>query len=108
MHLHIFVAATARIARPLDTIPDSKLDHLKLALNVIHVKVLASDVGFPISVYGTVLMRDDLDFKSIYLFQRGRDNCQVINSPVGTDPSNQATRRQVIHLVYTHTSDIFL
>ncbi|RCV41300.1 hypothetical protein SETIT_9G124700v2 [Setaria italica] len=73
--------STARIARPLDTIPDSELDHLKLALNVIHVKVLASDVGFPISAYGTVLMRDDLDFKCIYLFQPGRDNCQVINSP---------------------------
>ncbi|CAL4935482.1 unnamed protein product [Urochloa decumbens] len=73
--------STARIARPLDTIPESKLDQLKLALNVIHVKVLASDVGFPVRVYGTVLMRDGLDFKCIYLFQRDRDNCQVISSP---------------------------
>ncbi|CAL4935487.1 unnamed protein product [Urochloa decumbens] len=73
--------STARIARPLDTIPDSELDHLKLALNIIHLKVLASDVGFPVRVYGTVLMRDELDFKCIYLFQRDRDNCQVINSP---------------------------
>ncbi|CAL4943943.1 unnamed protein product [Urochloa decumbens] len=74
--------STARIARPLDTIPDSKLDRLRLALNVIHVKVLASDVGFrPVRVYGTVLMRDGLDFKCIYLFQRDRDNCQVISSP---------------------------
>ncbi|CAL4918600.1 unnamed protein product [Urochloa decumbens] len=73
--------STARIARPLDTIPDSKLDQLRLALNVIHVKVLASDVGFPVRVYGTVLMRDGLDFKCIYLFQRDRDNCQVISSP---------------------------
>ncbi|CAN6292189.1 unnamed protein product [Urochloa humidicola] len=73
--------STARIARPLDTIADSELDDLKLALNIIHVKVLASDVGFPVRVYGTVLMRDELDFKCIYLFQRDRDNCQVISSP---------------------------
>nr|CAB3493549.1 unnamed protein product [Digitaria exilis] len=73
--------STDRIARPLHTIPDSELDYLRLALGVIHLKVLASDVGFPVSVYGTVLMRDDLDFKCIYLFQRDRDNCQVINAP---------------------------
>uniref|UniRef100_A0A453NBN0 DUF6598 domain-containing protein n=1 Tax=Aegilops tauschii subsp. strangulata TaxID=200361 RepID=A0A453NBN0_AEGTS len=66
---------------PLDEIPESRLDCLMIALNVIHVKVLASDVGFPISVFGNMLMRDDLDFKCIYLFQRDRDNCQVISSP---------------------------
>ncbi|RLN16899.1 hypothetical protein C2845_PM02G01390 [Panicum miliaceum] len=37
----------ARIALPLDTIPDSERDDLDLALNIIHLKVLASDVGFP-------------------------------------------------------------
>ncbi|CAL4918601.1 unnamed protein product [Urochloa decumbens] len=85
--------STARIARPLDTIPDSELDHLKLALNVIHVKVLASDdVGFPVRVFGTVLMRDELDFKCIYLFQRDRDNCQVISSPVSVNPSSSMAR----------------
>ncbi|TVU45479.1 hypothetical protein EJB05_04968, partial [Eragrostis curvula] len=73
--------ATTRIARPLDTIPESKRNFLELALSVLYVKVLASDIGFPISVFGTILMRDDLDFKSIYLFKRDRDNCQVISSP---------------------------
>ncbi|XBH77177.1 hypothetical protein VPH35_103689 [Triticum aestivum] len=73
--------STARFSRPLDEIPESQLDSLMLALNVIHVKVLASDLGFPVSVFGNVLMKDDLDFKCIYLFQRDRDNCQVINSP---------------------------
>ncbi|RLN40280.1 hypothetical protein C2845_PM01G31110 [Panicum miliaceum] len=73
--------STARIARPLDTIPDSERDNLDLALKIIHLKVLASDVGFPVSVFGTVLMRDDVDFKCIYLFQRDRENCQVISSP---------------------------
>ncbi|XBH61549.1 hypothetical protein VPH35_115964 [Triticum aestivum] len=73
--------STARFSRSLDEIPESQLDSLILALNVIHVKVLASDVGFPVSVFGNVLMRDDLNFKCIYLFQRDRDNCQVINSP---------------------------
>jgi len=37
----------------------------------------------PVSVFGTVLMRDDLDFKCIYLFQRDRENWQVISSPIG-------------------------
>ncbi|XBH61556.1 hypothetical protein VPH35_115968 [Triticum aestivum] len=73
--------STARFSRPLDEIPESRLDCLMIALNVIHMKVLASDVGFPISVFGNILMRDDLDFKCIYLFQRDRDNCQVISSP---------------------------
>ncbi|KAJ1268014.1 hypothetical protein BS78_07G104400 [Paspalum vaginatum] len=73
--------STDRVARQLDTIPESERDNLQLALNVLHLKVLASDVGFPISVYGTVLMRDELDFKCIYLFQRDRDNCQVISAP---------------------------
>ncbi|WVZ66140.1 hypothetical protein U9M48_015412 [Paspalum notatum var. saurae] len=74
-------ATTDRVARQLDTIPESERDNLQLALNVLHLKVLASDVGFPISIYGTVSMRDKLDFKCIYLFQRDRDNCQVISAP---------------------------
>ncbi|KAF7083576.1 hypothetical protein CFC21_087352 [Triticum aestivum] len=41
----------------------------------------SSDVGFPISGFGNVLMRDGLHFKCIYLFQRDRNNCQVISSP---------------------------
>jgi hypothetical protein len=73
-----------RIPRPLDTIPESRRISLKVALGVLYVKVLASEAGFPIGVFGTILMRDDFDFKCIYLFKRDRDNCQVINSPVSS------------------------
>ncbi|CAL5023795.1 unnamed protein product [Urochloa decumbens] len=50
------------------------------AVNILSVKISCSDVGFPIQVYGTVIVRDCVDRKCLYLFRRDRDHCQIINS----------------------------
>ncbi|CAN6353471.1 unnamed protein product [Urochloa humidicola] len=50
------------------------------AFNFLTVKIVSSDVGFPIDVYGTVIARDSIDHKCVYLFRRDRDHSQLINS----------------------------
>jgi hypothetical protein len=59
-------------------------DRIKLAdsINIVSFKILKSDVDYPISVFGTVLVRDQFDYKCIYVFRRDKDNAQVIYSPV--------------------------
>jgi hypothetical protein len=52
------------------------------SVNVIAIKVAESDVGYPIRVFGTVLARDEYDFRCVYLFRRDRNNPQIITSPV--------------------------
>jgi hypothetical protein len=52
------------------------------AVNILSVKIASLDVGFPIDVYGTVIFRDNIDYKCVYLFHREKDNCQPIHSSV--------------------------
>jgi hypothetical protein len=55
-----------------------------LGINVISVKVIESDRGYPISVFGTILARDMIDYRCVYLFRREREDPQVIYSKVCT------------------------
>jgi hypothetical protein len=58
------------------------LIYLWEAADILSVKIAASDVCFPLEVYGTVIARDYLDCKCVYLFRRPREDCQVIHSEV--------------------------
>ncbi|XP_003566706.2 uncharacterized protein LOC100845682 [Brachypodium distachyon] len=53
---------------------------LKNTVNVVSVQIVSSDYGYPLNVYGSILARDSLDRKCVYVFQRGQDNCQFISS----------------------------
>ncbi|TKW24725.1 hypothetical protein SEVIR_3G068500v4 [Setaria viridis] len=57
---------------------DRYLQHA--AVNILSVKIASLDVCFPVQVYGTAIARDSLDEKCVYLFHRGKDHCQLINS----------------------------
>ncbi|GJM94324.1 hypothetical protein PR202_ga10962 [Eleusine coracana subsp. coracana] len=50
------------------------------AVNIFSVKIASSDVGFPIQVYGTVIARDSIDKRCVYLFRRDSDHAQHISS----------------------------
>ncbi|XP_037481820.1 uncharacterized protein LOC119360163 [Triticum dicoccoides] len=48
--------------------------------NIVSVRINSSDYGYPLNVYGTIIARDSLDHQRVYLFQRGKDDCQNISS----------------------------
>lgn len=50
------------------------------SVNVVYLKVIKSDVGYPIRVFGTVLVRDAVNYKCVYLFKRESDDPQLITS----------------------------
>ncbi|XP_066363710.1 uncharacterized protein [Miscanthus floridulus] len=59
---------------------ESDYPWLCTAVNFLSVKIGCSDVGYPICVYGTIIVRDSVDVRCVYHFRRDSDNCQLINS----------------------------
>uniref|UniRef100_A0ACD5XHM1 Uncharacterized protein n=1 Tax=Avena sativa TaxID=4498 RepID=A0ACD5XHM1_AVESA len=61
------------------------------SVNVISLKVTESEVGYNFSVFGTVLARDQVDYRCLYLFKREEEDAQLITSSDDTltltDPS---------------------
>jgi hypothetical protein len=55
---------------------------VRSCVNIISLKVRESDVGFPINMFGTVVARDGVDYRCVYLFRREKDDPQVISSRV--------------------------
>ncbi|CAM0957871.1 unnamed protein product [Alopecurus aequalis] len=51
------------------------------SINVFSVKIVSSDKGFPLNVYGNIILRDGFDQKCINLFSRpSRMDSELINS----------------------------
>jgi hypothetical protein len=69
---------------PLLAVPPSEYNLFEGSVNVVALRIPESDSGYPIRVSGTVLVRDQVDYKCVYLFRRGADDPQLITSPVRT------------------------
>ncbi|XP_020183055.1 uncharacterized protein [Aegilops tauschii subsp. strangulata] len=53
---------------------------LKNSVNVVSIKIVSSDYGYPLNVYGPIIARDSLDQKCVYIFRHDQDDCQLISS----------------------------
>jgi hypothetical protein len=85
---------------------DSKYEDefgLEDSANILSVGIVSSDLGFPLNIYGTVIARDSIDYKCIYLFQRGRDDCQPIKLKV---PSYSKSSIQLVFILFRNAFDI--
>ena len=67
---------------PIHRIPQPLRNWLYDSVNVIAIKVAQSNRKGPISIYGTVLARDEYDYRCVYLFRHGRDDPQLITRKV--------------------------
>ncbi|KAF0910164.1 hypothetical protein E2562_001378 [Oryza meyeriana var. granulata] len=72
--------STIGLGQPLEDMTESDVDNLYGGVNVLSVKILKSDVGFPVNIYGTVLVRDEFDFKCNYIFRRDRNDYQLVKA----------------------------
>ncbi|TVU20151.1 hypothetical protein EJB05_36347 [Eragrostis curvula] len=73
--------STASLGPPILSLTSRDRINLADSINIVSLKILESDMGYPISVFGNVLVRDQVDYRCIYLFKCGEDNPQVITSP---------------------------
>ncbi|KAM0847459.1 hypothetical protein ACQ4PT_054997 [Festuca glaucescens] len=69
----------------LHTTPSQKTrdSTVESCVNVVSLKVRESDVGLPVRVFGTVVARDQVDYRCVYLFRRGKEDPQLITSTDG-------------------------
>jgi hypothetical protein len=77
-----FLSAAPILAMRYTHKPISDCGHLN-SINVLSIKIISSDKGFPLNVYGNIILRDNLDKKCIYVFSRpNRMDSEFINSEV--------------------------
>ncbi|GJN14876.1 hypothetical protein PR202_gb01744 [Eleusine coracana subsp. coracana] len=61
---------------------NSAVPELEWSANILSIKVVDSTLGYPIDLYGSVFVRDDLDRERVYLFRRDRSDSQLVKSAV--------------------------
>lgn len=54
------------------------------SINVISLRIVKAgpDYTYPVEVYGRVIVRDEVDYKCVHLFDCEKNNAQLINSEV--------------------------
>ena len=72
--------------KPIHKIPSPRRHWLADSVNVIAIKVAEFDRVYPISVFGTILARDEYDYRRVYFFKRGWDDVSICSSMEGMIP----------------------